>query len=108
MYICIDIGGTAIKVAIADSEGNLFENASLPVSHEKEKLMDTIINYIEEMKFSYDVKGVAISAPGAVDSESGIIYGTSAIQCIHGFSWKEELGEKVNLKVSIENEYILF
>lgn len=104
MYICIDIGGTAIKVAMADSEGNLFENDSLTVFHEKDKLMDTIINYIEKMKLKYDLKGVAISAPGAVDSNSGIIYGTSAIPCIHGFSWKEELGEKVNLKVSIEND----
>ena len=73
MYICIDIGGTAIKVAIADIEGNLFENDTLPVYHEKEKLMDTIVNYIENMKLNYDVKGVCISAPGAVDSKSGII-----------------------------------
>ena len=104
MYICIDIGGTSIKVAMADSEGNLFENSSLPVFHEKDKLMDTIINYIEKMKVKHDVKGVAISAPGAVDLKSGIIYGASAIPCIHGFSWKEELEEKVDLKVSIEND----
>ncbi|MDU2490263.1 MAG: ROK family protein [Clostridium celatum] len=104
MYICIDIGGTAIKVAIANIEGNLFENDTLPVYHEKEKLMNTIVNYIENMKLNYDIKGVCISAPGAVDSKSGIIYGISAIQCIHGFSWKEELGRRVNLRVSIEND----
>lgn len=49
------------------------------------------------MKKEFDVKGIAISAPGAVDSETGVIGGTSAISYIHGPNFKEELNKLTDL-----------
>lgn len=104
MYICLDIGGTSIKVALSDIDGNLSEKGKLPISQNLDELIEIIVNYINEVKEKHNVEGVAISSPGAVDSKSGIIYGASAIPCIHGPNWKEILGERVNLNISIEND----
>lgn len=104
MYACLDIGGTSIKVAVGDKEGNLFAKDTLVVSHELEKFTEAIVAWVEKVKKEYDIKGIAISAPGAVDTKTGIVGGCSAVPCIHGPNWKEVLGKKTGLPVSIEND----
>lgn len=104
MYACLDIGGTSIKVAVSDIEGNLFEKGLLNILNEQSEFIDTIVSWIEKVKADYEIKGVAISAPGAVNTKTGIVGGCSAVPCIHGPNWKKVLGEKVNLPISIEND----
>ena len=48
------------------------------------------------MKEKFNVEGIAISAPGAVDSVTGIIGGLSAIPYIHGPNFKEILKESTD------------
>ena len=104
MYACLDIGGTSIKVGISDGGGNLTNKGNLKVSDEFNVIIDGIVDWIEEIKESYDIEGIAISAPGAVNSKTGVIGGASALPCIHGPNWKEVLGEKTGLPISIEND----
>ncbi|MGL5151428.1 MAG: ROK family protein [Clostridium sp.] len=104
MFACLDIGGTSIKVAVGDKLGGLKEHSSLKVSNDIDTLMATIVEWIEGIKEKYTLEGIAISAPGAVNSETGIIGGDSAVPCIHGPNWKEILLEKTGLNVSIEND----
>ena len=104
MIACIDIGGTSIKVGVLDNLGKIYYKDELKVYHEIELFKDTIFKWIEDIKERYDIEGIAISSPGAVDSKVGIIGGASAIPCIHGPNWKEILFNKFNLKVSIEND----
>ena len=104
MFACLDIGGTSIKVALSDKDGNLIEKDTLYPSHELDEFTNTIVNWVNGMKNQYDIKGVAISSPGAVDTNSGIVGGASAVPCIHGPNWKEILSERLNLNISIEND----
>lgn len=104
MYACLDIGGTSIKTAVLDEKGNLIKRGNIEVRHNFNELMDSIILFIDGVKSEYDIKGVAISSPGAVDTVTGIVGGASAIPCIHGPNFKEIIRERVNLSVSIEND----
>lgn len=104
MFACLDIGGTSIKVALSDKDGNLIEKDTLYPSHELKEFTNTIINWVNRMKSQYDIKGIAISSPGAVDTNSGIVGGASAVPCIHGPNWKEILSDELNLNISIEND----
>lgn len=104
MYACLDIGGSSIKVAVADKEGNLFSKDTLYVSHQLEEFTDAIVSWIEKMRSEYEIEGVAISAPGAVNTKTGIVGGGSAVPCIHGPNWKEVLGGRTGLPISIEND----
>ncbi|GAB6168320.1 ROK family protein [Clostridium carnis] len=104
MYACLDIGGTSIKVAVSDESGNLTLKDTLYVSHNLEEFIEAIVEWINKVKTLHCIKGVAISAPGAVNTKTGIIGGGSAVPCIHGPNWKEILKQKVGLPISIEND----
>lgn len=104
MIACIDIGGTAIKVGVLDLEGNILNKSSLEVDHELKGFTENLISWIEKTKKIYDLQGIAISSPGAVDTKTGIVGGASAVPCIHGPNWKEVLGKATGLPVSIEND----
>ena len=60
---------------------------------------------IENVAHEYqDIEGIALSMPGAVDSDGGIIYGSSAIDYIHGPNIKEDLKQRLNKDVEFEND----
>lgn len=100
-YLAFDVGGTSVKYAIVDNEGNVY-------SPSKFKTPDTLEKMYQEMKNVYDhnseVEGLALSMPGAVDSDGGIIYGSSAIDYIHGPNIKKQLSELVGKPVEFEND----
>lgn len=104
MIACLDIGGTSIKTGVLDKSGTIFHRDNLKVYQDIENFTKAIVNWIESVKNQYNIEGIAISAPGAVDTKSGIIGGASAISCIHGPNWKQILRDKFNLNVSIEND----
>lgn len=104
MIACLDIGGTSIKVAVSDREGNLKEKGFVKIEETFEALMGNIVEWINSMKEKYEIEGVAISSPGAVDTKMGIVGGASAVPCIHGPNWKEEILKRTSLKASIEND----
>ena len=104
MIACIDIGGTAIKVCVLDLLGMIVEKTSLEVNHDFNGLINSLVSFVEEAKQQYKVTGVSISSPGAVDSKTGMVNGSSAIPCIHGHNWKKIMGEATNLPISIEND----
>lgn len=104
MIACLDIGGTSIKVAVSDREGNLKEKGFVKIEEIFEDLMGNIVEWINSMKEKYEIEGVAISSPGAVDTKIGIVGGASAVPCIHGPNWKEEILKRTSLKASIEND----
>ena len=104
MIACIDIGGTAIKVGVLDLEGNIICRDSLEVNHELEGFTQSLLKWIEEIRKEHNIKGVAISSPGAVDTKVGVVGGASAVPCIHGPNWKKIIGDATGLPVSIEND----
>ena len=67
--------------------------------------MEDMYQVIEDAFHSYDdIEGVALSMPGAVDSEKGVIGGSSAIDYIHGPHIKEELQNRLHVRVEMEND----
>ena len=69
------------------------------------KTLDAFYQIIEDTFHEYEgVKGLALSLPGAVDSETGIIGGSSALDYIHGPNIKEELEKRLQVRVEMEND----
>jgi len=104
MIACIDIGGTSIKAGVLDKNGKIKFRETLKIIDDIDKLFDIIVNFVERSKRNFLIEGLAISSPGAVDTKEGVIYGSSALNCIHGPNFKKILGERLNLNVSIEND----
>lgn len=105
-YIVFDLGGTAVKYANSDENGNLSRTGSFATP------MEGIEAMIHEMKKAYEalgggqvIDGVAVSSPGAVDSEMGCVGGISAIPYIHEIPLRDMISEELGkLPVSIEND----
>lgn len=104
MIACIDISGTAIKVALANENGKLIRQSKISVNDTFDGFIDDIVEWVEQEKKVYKIEGIAFSSPGAVDCKSGIVNGASAIPYIHGPCFKDIIKERLHLPCSIEND----
>ncbi|MBD7911691.1 MULTISPECIES: ROK family protein [Clostridium] len=103
-YMVFDIGGSSVKSSIISENGEIINNQKIDIAENMDLFFDSLAKSVNQNKTKYNLQGIAISAPGAVDSETGIIGGTSAISYIHGPNFKEILIEKTGLNVEIEND----
>ena len=100
--LAFDFGGTYIKSGLVNEEGHILEKDSIKTPHSLEDLL----SYVKKQVTRYtnqDLKGIAISAPGAV-SEEGTIYGSSAIPYIHGPNIREVIERATNMRTQVEND----
>ena len=104
-YIVFDVGGTSVKYAIMNSNSRFLERGSYPSCTEDFNIfMNHMAKVIEDYKQKYAIAGIALSCPGGVDSETGLIGGASALPCIHGPNFKEILLKETGLKAELEND----
>ena len=104
-YAVLDVGGSAIKYALMDEKGCFIEKSSLPTPKKSlTEFMDTIDSIVQNFKKSYLIIGLAVSLPGAVNVETGIIDGITALPYIHGPNMKKLLEERTGLPVELEND----
>ena len=95
----IDIGGTGIKFASLTPDGKILNKTSIPTPESLEDLLAWLDQCLSEQDYS----GIAMSVPGAVNQETGVIDGFSAVPYIHGFSWYEALSS-YQIPVHLEND----
>ncbi|NBI29801.1 ROK family protein [Chengkuizengella marina] len=103
-YVIFDIGGTTVKHAIMNAEGEAIESFSYPTPAQgNDEIYELLIQLINESKRKYPIKGVALSIPGAVDINSGeVYYAGSVIDLMHS-NVKEKLKE-TGLPIELEND----
>lgn len=99
----IDIGGTTIKIATW-KDNQLQDKHAVDTPKDLESFYQVLTDEVNKIKENTDIKGVAISSPGAVNQKTGIIGGSSAIPYIHNFKIVDELEKRFGLPVSIEND----
>ena len=106
-YICIDIGGTAIKHSVTREDGEIIKMAQMDTEASKgglsilEKVKDRVRNYIIEHK----VDGICVSTAGMVDPKEGkIIYASSLIPNYIGVEIKKELEKEFKIRCEVEND----
>ncbi len=101
--LCIDVGGTAIKHGVIDSDLNLTHKGEVPTS------FDGVDDYLDALEQIYRqtldrVQGIAMSVPGVIDSENGICISGGNLKFIENFNLAEELGKRMKVPVSVMND----
>lgn len=104
LYAVFDIGGSSVKHALLNEQGEIQEKGKFPVAVDWDGFLIDIVQKIKGYMSDNEISGVAISAPGAVDSSAGIIGGSSAIPYIHGPNFKKCIYEQTGILVEIEND----
>lgn len=105
-YVCIDIGGTAIKYGLVNRNGEFIDKASMSTEADLggigivAKIKNIIMEYSKVQKLT----GVAISTAGVIDYTNGSIKFALAIPNYTGTKLKEIIEEDFKLKCAVEND----
>lgn len=88
-----------------NASGEFIEKSSVPTPKESlELFVEQVYFIVKDYQKIHDLKGMAISMPGAVNVETGFIAGLSALPYIHGPNMKKLLQETTQLPVEMEND----
>ena len=101
--LTIDVGGTSIKYALF-RKGALSQKGSFPTPTSLTAYYEVLTELVKNYEQLYQITGVAISSPGAVNKTTGAIQGASALPYIHHFDIRGELEARLVLPVSMEND----
>lgn len=102
-YLAFDIGGTNLKYALMDKEGHILEKGSVP-SENKElyKFMNNMYQVCDKYKGRFN--GIAVCAPGKIDTKKKIIHFGGALPFLDGLNLQDTLGKKYGVPVGAEND----
>lgn len=107
-YLCIDIGGTAIKYNVYDDNGQEKQAVtSIPTTQTTKgtEIMDTLFEIVSLAKKTHTLNGICISSAGVVDAELGrIVYSGYTIPNYTGTEIKSSLEKKFGIRCEVEND----
>lgn len=121
MYLVIDIGGTFIKHALMDAAGKIIEKSKVPTpktnaigrvltgeenpdaKKQLEELINTLFSIIDNQDLA-NIKGIAMSCPGTIDVESGVIYNGGSFPFLHEVNLVEIIRNRYAKDVFMEND----
>ncbi len=102
-FLVIDLGGTFFKYALMDENGTIIEKGKIKSQTENEEQM---IASFDELYKPYEgkVDGIAISAPGVIDSRTGFMHTGGAFFWVKDFPLAEILSKRYGIPVTVEND----
>ncbi|WP_338451636.1 ROK family glucokinase [Niallia oryzisoli] len=107
----VDIGGTTIKIAFINADGEIIEKWEIPTdnSNEGNNIIEDIANSIEQKRSALgvalqDIKGIGVGAPGPANLETGRIEYATNLSWPDDYPLKELLEAKIDLPIMINND----
>ena len=104
--IGIDLGGTKIEGILLSNDNKIIERKRILTRQEKgyEFIIDRVVQLINNMKsISKKECQIGICTPGALDMKTGILKNSNTI-CLIGKPIKEDLENKLNCSIAIDND----
>ena len=101
-YLAIDVGGTAIKYTLTDKNAKTIKINEIKTRREAEKLFESLDEIIRP--HLNQIAGIALSFPGKINAEHGIINKVATFDWICDMPLKSILEEKYKKPVWIEND----
>ena len=110
-FLGIDLGGTALKIGIADEKGTLRIKQAFDtnVCSDPDSLVDYFgrcaIKVIEKSSLSTTaIKGVGVGAPGLVDADTGQLLFVTNIQTLNNYYLAPAMERILSLPVYLDND----
>ncbi|MBU1625764.1 ROK family protein [bacterium] len=106
--IALDIGGTNIRGALVDKEGNIsnwFERKT-PKDVNSEAIFESICATIDNVKENRaeDIMGIGIGVAGLISHKEGIVRNSPNITSWHDEPLKREIEDRYDIPVEIDND----
>ena len=100
----VDLGGTKIEAILLDEKLNVIERKRIPTPRDDyQRILDSISSLVSEISKNISDFSLGICTPGAISKQTGLIKNSNT-QCLIGKSLKEDLENKIERKISMEND----
>jgi len=100
----VDLGGTKIEAVLLDENFNVIKRKRiLTPQNNYQKILDSISSLVMEISENISDYSLGICTPGAISKQTGLIKNSNT-QCLIGKSLKEDLENKIDKKISMEND----
>ncbi|WP_416181592.1 ROK family protein [Acidaminococcus timonensis] len=107
-YICLDIGGTAIKYGLADSRGRLFNKDSIPNCIARDGVdafLEQILGLISSYQKYFKIQGAAVSMAGMVNPLTGeMMHAAPHFPGLTGINLMQLVTNRLHLPCWVEND----
>jgi predicted NBD/HSP70 family sugar kinase len=102
-YLVIDFGGTSIKFALMNYEGEILQRSSIEaVSDDLSRLLSDLTSAITLYQDSF--QGIALSMPGRVNAAQGLLFEAGALKCLNNFMLVDWFKQTYHVPCHIEND----
>jgi len=100
----VDLGGTKIEAILLDENFNVIKRKRILTPQNNYKnILDSISSLVMEISENVSDYSLGICTPGAISKQTGLIKNSNT-QCLIGKSLKEDLENKLDRKISMEND----
>jgi glucokinase len=111
IIVGVDVGGTAIKMALLDTEGNILAKTQEPTpvadgeDSVLQKVVDMATSMLHQHGFSKEqVAGIGVGIPGPVDAANGIVYQAVNLHWKRPVPLRDKLQALTGLPVAVDND----
>lgn len=102
-YLCFDIGGTNLKAGLLDVNGGQIQPAtSIPMAQDLAAFWQQLFAIADQ--YVGQIAGIAVSVPGQVDPQTGIVYHGGALPFLDQCPLQQTLAMRYQLPVAVEND----
>lgn len=101
--IGVDIGGTSIKAALINSDGDVELKVKELTGSDPVAVICKLIDSLYEQSRN-NVDGIGLAVAGIIERQAGIVMRSPNIQRLTGLNLKSEIGSRYNVCVVIEND----
>lgn len=102
--IGVDLGGTKTEAILLDENLTVLERKRIPTpKNDYDAILDTISSLVHEISANINDFSLGVCTPGAISKQTGLIKNSNT-ECLIGRSLKEDLENKMEKKISLEND----
>ncbi|MEX0862889.1 ROK family protein [Nitrosopumilus sp.] len=100
----VDLGGTKIEAVLLDENFVALERKRIPTpQNDYDKILGAMSSLVLDLSKNISDFTLGICTPGAISKQTGLIKNSNT-QCLIGRSLKEDLENKLDKKISMEND----
>lgn len=101
--VVFDIGGTNVKFSLMSEAGDRLEAGELPTPQDSVEQLVNLVRGVWE-RLGAGAQGIAVSAPGLVDADTGYLRTGGALAYNYGQPLGELLSQACGCRVRVEND----
>lgn len=104
-FIGIDLGGTNVRVALIDEDGNILEDVIRPslANEGPQIVLDNVVEMLKTIDYK-SAESIGIGIPGPIDTKGGFASLSSNLKDFAGFKVRDYLENIFDMPVYLDND----